>query len=464
MVCPCLSSRWVISRLKRCAMLSTLLMVILMMAVLIMTLLNQVQLSIHLTGVGDSLRQLHSGIVRTARPMVQFFPDNQQKLAFRRPVPTEAKGQRGLAKDDVSYNVHVFYYGWYANPKFDTDWFHWNHPFLPNWDKSDPKKYPSGRHDPTKDDIGSDFYPALGPYSSADPEVIRLHMKQIRSTGAGVVVVSWYPQGKADENGFPSDRLIPTLLDEANEQGLKIALHIEPYENRTIQSLNKDLQYVNEKYAPHPAFYRHKMPGRYKSLPVYYVYDSYHTSSVDWSLMLKHGGSSKHNVRGTALDGIFLGLVVDYKHRNEVKNGCFDGFYTYFAANGFSHGSSWKNWRSLSSFAQRSGLIFSPSVGPGYTDVSIRPWNAKTTRSRLNGQYYEASWKAATSFSSKFVSITSFNEWGEGTQIEPAIPMSNSNFTYLDYLPNQPNYYLGLTRKWVTVFEQNKRNSTRNLP
>ena len=66
---------------------------------------------------------------------------------------------------------------------------------------------------------------------------------------------------------------------------------------------------------------------------------------------------------------------VDYKHRADIKTGCFDGFYTYFAANGFSHGSSWKNWRSLAKFAKRNGLLFSPSVGPGYTDVRVRPWN-----------------------------------------------------------------------------------------
>ena len=71
----------------------------------------------------------------------------------------------------------------------------------------------------------------------------------------------------------------------------------------------------------------------------------------------------------------YLHSQVDYKHRADIKTGCFDGFYTYFAANGFSHGSSWKNWRSLAKFAKRNGLLFSPSVGPGYTDVRVRPWN-----------------------------------------------------------------------------------------
>ena len=121
--------------------------------------------------------------------------------------------------------------------------------------------------------------------------------------------------------------------------------------------------------------YMHSITFIFRFLPVYYVYDSYITSAVEWSLMLDPKGTSRHNVRGGPLDGVFLGLLVDYKHRAEIKAGCFDGFYTYFAANGFSHGSSWKNWRSLAKFAKRNGLMFSPSVGPGYVDLSVRPWN-----------------------------------------------------------------------------------------
>ena len=40
------------------------------------------------------------------------------------------------------------------------------------------------------------------------------------------------------------------------------------------------------------------------------------------------------SVRGTELDAIFIGLLVEYKHRNDIKESGFNGFYTYFAANG----------------------------------------------------------------------------------------------------------------------------------
>jgi len=130
------------------------------------------------------------------------------------------------------------------------------------------------------------------------------------------------------------------------------------------------------------------------------------------------------------------------------------GFYTYFATNSFTYGSSWKNWRSLSKFARQNSLLFIPSVGPGYIDTQIRPWNVANTRHRRHGEYYEVAWRSALSSQAKLVSITSFNEWHEGTQIEPAVPRATASFTYLDYEPEGPHFYLNLTKWWVNEFSK----------
>ena len=83
-----------------------------------------------------------------------------------------------------NHNLHTFYYPWYGNPEFDGKYLHWNHPFIPHWNKKEAKKWPSGRHTPP-DDIGSNYYPALGAYSSRDPKVIDDHMQQMRTAGIG---------------------------------------------------------------------------------------------------------------------------------------------------------------------------------------------------------------------------------------------------------------------------------------
>src|ERR1051325_3627810 len=63
------------------------------------------------------------------------------------------------APPDLSYKVAAFYYPWYGNPTTDSQWIHWT----------------QNNHLPPED-IASDYYPALGPYSSNDPEVVSQHL------------------------------------------------------------------------------------------------------------------------------------------------------------------------------------------------------------------------------------------------------------------------------------------------
>ena len=109
---------------------------------------------------------------------------------------------------------------------------------------------------------------------------------------------------------------------------------------------------------------------------------------------------------------------------------------------------------------QRSSLLFVPSVGPGYIDTRVRPWNEQTTRNRRNGEYYNSAWRTAISVLPNMVSITSFNEWHEGTQIEAAIPKTIKDFSYLSYDPNPPDMYLTLTGNWVDEFVKSKNLTT----
>ena len=69
--------------------------------------------------------------------------------------------------------------------------------------------------------------------------------------------------------------------------------------------------------------------------------------------------------------------------------------------------------------AHAAHLVCAPSVGPGYGGT--RAGEPPTGRPRRYGATYDALWSAALAASPDVVSITSFNEWGEGTQIEPAV-------------------------------------------
>lgn len=104
----------------------------------------------------------------------------------KRSVASNAKpaGSNPSIDRGVSYDVHIFYYTWYGNPQTDERYLHWDHTLVPHWDPKIAASYPRGRHVPPED-IGSSFYPELGPYSSRDPEVLESHMEQISTAGAG---------------------------------------------------------------------------------------------------------------------------------------------------------------------------------------------------------------------------------------------------------------------------------------
>lgn len=325
---------------------------------------------------------------------------------------------------DVNSKVHTFYYGWYANPEFDGKYSAWNH----------AGSFPGG------EDIGANFYPQLGIYSSMDPEIISTHMQQIRDAGIGVVAISWWGKDHL------TDKSVGILLDTAQQYGLKGVFHIEPIYN-TASEFRAHLEYISANYLQHPAVY--KIDGK----PLYYLCNSFQLKYDEWQGLLNPDNGS--TIRNTALDGVFIGLwTTRFDGEFMVKSG-FDGFYTYFASDGFAYGSTTSNWPDMSAFARENNLIYIPCVGPGYEDTRIRPWNQKTTKSREQGKYYEKMFEHAANTNADFIGITSFNEWHEGTQIEPAVPKEIPSFTNVDYGEDtDPMFYIRKTKKLISKYAE----------
>lgn len=150
-------------------------------------------------------------------------------------------------KTKLSYRIHAFYYPWYGSLKIDNKWRHWDHNTLPHWRPEIDRNFPHFKHNPP-DDIASNFYPELGPYSSFDKEVIHQHMQMLQKAHIGVVSYSWYPTGMSDDGFKPVDDLLPDFLDIANKYGIKVCIHHEPYKDRSVESIRKDIKYIVNKY------------------------------------------------------------------------------------------------------------------------------------------------------------------------------------------------------------------------
>jgi len=87
-----------------------------------------------------------------------------------------------------------------------------------------------------------------------------------------------------------------------------------------------------------------------------------------------------------------------------------------------------------SNIAHSKNKTFVATVAPGYDDTNVRsPGNIVD---RQNGSFYNSFWSAAkSSFPDEYI-ITSFNEWHEGTEIEPSLEYQDLyiNLTYSNTL------------------------------
>lgn len=142
-----------------------------------------------------------------------------------------------------------------------------------------------------------------------------------------------------------------------------------------------------------------------------------------------------------------------------IRSANFDGFYNRITSNGATYISSWKNWAALKKSADKLNLLFIPTVGPGYNELSERP-KIGTCRHRLNGEYYGVAWRSAISINAEYVSVASYNDWAAGTQIEEAIP----KYGYKNYLPGTPKKYLDLTKYWIEEFARLRHINITKLP
>jgi hypothetical protein len=62
---------------------------------------------------------------------------------------------------------------------------------------------------------------------------------------------------------------------------------------------------------------------------------------------------------------------------------------------------------------------------PGYNDTRVPGRTGTYIVARNNGATYSESWQGAISSNPDWITITSFNEWFEGSMLEPSVTYGN---------------------------------------
>jgi len=337
---------------------------------------------------------------------------------------------------DPSPRIVVFYYPWYGTPEFEGTWVHWDQ---------------AGATPPG--DIGSDFYPVLGAYSSVDPAVVARHFAWLREAGVGVIASSWWGRGTSE------DRAVQVLLDVGERYGIQIAFHIEPYEGRTADRVADDIAYLYERYGDHPAFFRSTETTRWsegdQAKGLFFVWSSSVPNEQFGAVDASYWRDAMDRVHSLPDGGL---VIADTPSGSWIDGGHFDGLYNY------------ANLEQLPSFDWARELPpdawYVPSVIPGFSAERIGYPSTDHTP-REGGDTYRQQWAAAlgTGIEPHMVSITSFNEWHEGTQIEPADQGVERNATevYDDYGDLGPGGYLEMTAELAAGF-LSTRWASNNVP
>lgn len=277
--------------------------------------------------------------------------------------------------------VAVFYYPWYARQDRDGAWRHWD----------------EGGHTPP-DDIGSDYYPLRGAYSSLDPAVLDAQMGDIAAAGISEAVVSWWGQGSFE------DQALAGVATAAAAHGVGVGIHLEPYPGRTADTVRSDYAYLQRLgFRDIWLYMADLMPGEALAA----VNDAF------------------PGVRTLAESGD-VGFVKAGGFARWAWAAHFRGIYLYDAIN--------YEARDLTAFcgsARPYGLVCAPVAAPGFVAHRV---GADYGRSREGGFTYDRRWTGDLGSRPDVVAITSYNEWHEGTQIEPAVPKClSASFCYLNF-------------------------------
>ncbi len=360
---------------------------------------------------------LAAGLWRVERDRPAWLSPGRSAASPAPAMPPPLEPRRVLA-------VH---YPWYGTPAGPSGrWWHWNHARL---EMPEPARI-LGFHDPRRTvapgrlDIGATHYPEDGPYDSRDPARIRTQLGQARAAGLDGLAVSWWGSEREEALGLAA------LFRHASDAGLVLAPYYETGDLRQRGALGvaSDLETLVARHGRDPAWLR------VAGVPVVFLYASHRLRPPTWEAVRSR----------LAAKGVRLFLVADAPSPEWLAArpdwlGQFDALHVYtpvvFLARGRDVGQTYETFASL---ARAAGRAFVPAVAPGFDDRQVR--QPGTVVDRAGGATYDQTWRAALSVDPAWVLVSSWNEWHEGSEIEPSVEHGRR--------------YLDATRRWAELFRR----------
>lgn len=285
------------------------------------------------------------------------------------------------------------YMPWYEAKPYNKQWgWHWT------MNAFDPEQVKNGVRP-----VASHYYPLIGPYDSGDPAVIEYHLLLMKTAGIDGVMVDWY--GLSNLYDYPVIHRNTTILfKRAATLGMRVGVC---YEDQTIPNLvaakrlaaedrvkhaQQEVQWLRENWFKQPAYLS------LNNKPVLLSFGSNGLSDPEWEQVFS----------GTPNPPVYLSL----HRRRPVAAGAFDWPLPQTGL------------RSLDTFYQsaKNTRVFMPVAFPRFHDI-YKEAKVRESYGQIaddQGRTFTKTLERALKSGAPFAQIATWNDWGEGTQIEPS--------------------------------------------
>lgn len=280
--------------------------------------------------------------------------------------------------------------------------------------------------------------PAAGPYLSEDGATIARHIAEGRRAGLDGFNVHWISPGDR------TDAVLAAVLAQGGGDFLAAATFLNhSFTGAPRSTVAANLSYIIDTYGGHPGYL--KLGGR----PVIFFAGM---PRVDTS-----GGLTPEAAWGeirAAADPNYNAIWIA-EGLDPVYLDVFDGLYVYKVDHAccpyaYQSAERWVGWVRAAEQASGRQKYFAATMQPGWNDVAStsascvdnRVGVETFARDREGGAYYERTFNSAMATRADILIVNSFNEWVEGSPIEPSV-------TYGDF-------YLDLTAQFAARYRANR--------
>lgn len=263
------------------------------------------------------------------------------------------------------------------------------------------------------DDWKSVYDPVLGQYDAGDPEVIDQHFDWAKQARVDGFIVSWWNKdGETDRDTqklferCPNDFKLGIMVEQIVQEGgsnrwyTEADLDSEEYRKAFIQTME---YIVKTYYKAHPDKY---LTWDGKPVIASYAFIDHGASESDYASFFE---GAREEIKEET------GVQVSFWSINTKDCSAFDVCAMY---NPMLQAHDNPQCPMQENFYQCQSGVKLGSVFPGYDDTAGR--TPGTVVDRRDGDLYREQWKSLLGLDPDIVFITSWNEWHEGTSIEPA--------------------------------------------